>query len=165
MSQAIHSYSNYLPSNLVKKIYDIACLGFNSKKRYHILNQLVKLNTTNLNIKNIKGFGQIRDDILFKCKILVNVHYADNYKIFEEIRCNRCTFNKMIVISEDSLYTDDYILKDHVIFVPYDKIAETVIDVANNYEKYYEKLFKNFDITKYEKIYKNKIDIFNKSIN
>ena len=58
----------------------------------------------------------------------------------ESIRCNRCVYNKMIVISDIREDMDSYPLKNNVIFVEYDKLTDKVIEVLNNYENYYQKL-------------------------
>ena len=48
----------------------------------------------------VAGWGQERDQELFKHKILVNIGLSHDRMIFEALRCYRCLFNKMIVISE-----------------------------------------------------------------
>ena len=73
-------------------------------------------------------------------KILINIGYDPSYKIFESIRCDRCIFNKMIVISEQKENIDLYGLKDYMIFEDYNKIVDKAIEVLNNYEFYYKKL-------------------------
>lgn len=136
-----------------KKIYDIAAIGlWTDSYRLNITNQL-----SNVNI--IEGFDNARDDMLFKHKILLNVHFNEKFKIFEQIRCNRCIFNKMIVITEKSL-DNNYELKDYIIECDYDNLVSVTNDVLNNYEYYYNKIFKDFDIKKIEKMYKNNSDAF-----
>ena len=63
-----------------------------------------------------------------------------NHKIFESIRCDRCIFNRMIVISDKKENMELYNLKDYMIFEDYDKIADKAIEVLNNYDMYYKKL-------------------------
>jgi hypothetical protein len=132
------------------KTNDIAIIGdWNSAYRLNIKNNLE--NRTKINL--IEGFDNERDLILFKHKILLNVHYDESYKIFEQMRCNRCILNKMIVITEKSLDTD-FELKEYIIECDYDNLIETTIDVLKNYDYYYNKLFKDFDIEKISKKYK-----------
>lgn len=92
------------------------------------------------------NWGEERDAILFRHKILVNIHYADDYNVLEELRINRCIYNKMIVITEKSGNLDYYDLKDYIIVCDYNDIVKVAKDVLENYEYYYNKLFNNFDI-------------------
>ena len=91
-------------------------------------------------IDEISGWKKERDEKLFTYKIIVNVSYSEEYRIMETIRCNRCIYNKMIVISNKKEDQDLYSLKDYMIFEDYDKLADKVIEVFNNYEYYYKKL-------------------------
>ncbi len=113
-----------------------------SIRRHVILNQLRK---EGIPIRVISGFGKKRDEELFQYKILLNIHFDKTYKIFEEIRCNRCIYHKMIVISETSLFDDKNPLKDRYISVPYEQIISKVKDVMKNQKKYEEELFANWN--------------------
>jgi len=114
-------------------------------------------------IKNIKltlidSFYKKRDNILFKHDILINIHTSNTYNIFEELRCNRCIFNKMIVLTEESRNIENHLLNEYLIYVSkqntnslenyFDKILNKLEDIINNYNHYYSKLFNNFNIFK-----------------
>jgi hypothetical protein len=105
--------------------------------RQNIINEL---QNKGVNIDIISGWKKERDEKLFTYKILVNLCNEKDYKIFESIRCDRCIFNRMIVISDkkDDMYS--YYLKDYIIFEDYNKITDKIIDVINNYDMYYKKL-------------------------
>lgn len=130
------------------KTYNIAMIGLKSERRQYIFDEIESQNKIN----EINGFGTIRDVILMKHKILINVHYGNDYKIFEQFRCNRCILNKMIVITETSDLSE-YELKDYLIICDYDEIVEKTIEVINNYEYYYNKLFADFDVEKIKEKY------------
>ncbi len=130
--------------------------GNGSLRRHNIL-QLLRKNKIQVDI--IKGYGPHRDIQLFQYKIILNIHYNIGYKVFEEIRCNRCVFNKMIVISETSIFDEQNYLKKHMIITPYNDFVKKVEDVINNYDKYYKELFDNYneeDIKNYYNLYYNK---------
>lgn len=130
-----------------KKIYDIACIGcWTDSYRLNITNKL-----PNINI--IEGYGKERDEKLFRHKILLNIHFNERFKIFEQMRCNRCIMNKMIVITEKSLDID-FELKKYVIECEYADLVSTTQKVLENYEYYYNMLFADFDIINIEKMYK-----------
>lgn len=134
-----------------EKIYDIASIGcWDDSYRLNITNQIAGVNI-------IEGYGKERDDHLFKHKILLNVHFNKRFQIFEQIRCNRCIMNKMIVITEKSL-DNNYELKKYIIECEYDDLVSTVKTVLENYDYYYHKLFDNFDIDAIEKNYKEIAD-------
>ena len=124
-----------------EKIYDCCIIDPDTSRRLECINKIP-------NMDIITGWGRERDEKLFRYKILVNIHKHLDWKIYEEIRCSRCTFNKMIVITEKSLPDPNYPLKDHIIECDYDDIPAMVKEVLNNYEFYYNKLFGNFDIEK-----------------
>jgi len=108
------------------KKYDIACIKFKNSKstrRQKIYNDMID---AGLNVKDIEGWGKERDNILFRCKILVNVHFDENYNIFEEISCNRCIYNDMIVISENCSFSDKIKLQNKIKFCKYEDIINTI---------------------------------------
>ena len=128
--------------------------------RQNIINLLKE---KNINVDIVSGFGKNRDINLFKYKILLNIsYYPNNYKIMETLRCDRCIYNKMIIVSDIKEDIEDYYLKEHIIFTDYDNIPDKVVEIINNYEEYINKLFLNFNIEKVKcKLYnlsKNLID-------
>ena len=104
------------------------------------------LKAKNIIVDIISGYGKKRDEELFKYKILLNISFQKDFNIFESIRCDRCVYNKMIVISDKKKNNEKHHLKDYVIFEEYENIPDKVVDVINNYDYYYDKLFKNFNI-------------------
>ena len=130
------------------KTIDISTISFKSKEkclnRRNNIYSLLKNNFSNY--KDIKGWGYKRDKILFRSKILINIHYSEDYTIFEEIRCNRCIYNKVIVISEYSYNWENFPLKEHMIFTDYDNIIDKTQEVLNNYAYYYNLLFKDLKL-------------------
>ncbi len=138
----------------IPKTKDICMIfpGNGSLRRHNILHQLRK---NKIPVDVIKGYGHLRDMQLFQYKIILNVHYNIGYKIFEEIRCNRCIFNKMIVISESSAFPETNYLKNHMIIVPYNDFVKKVEDVYKNYEKYHKELFENFNENEIKNYYNN----------
>jgi len=123
------------------KIYDICIMSIGSNYRLNIVEKLKELN---VNVDIINAWGAERDEKLFKYKIIINISHNPLYKIFEQLRCNRCILNKMIVISDKKI-EEEYVFKDYVIFEEYDSIPEKVVEVFNNYEKVYSEMFKDFD--------------------
>lgn len=123
------------------KICDIAFVGCLSPKRHHILQ---KLGEAGLSILMVEGWKEVRDQNIAKCKILLNIHYDDSYNIYETMRCDRWIFANQLVISETSLKSDILDISDLVIFEKYDNLVNKVIEVINNYDKYYEEYLKKY---------------------
>ncbi len=142
---------NYNEIKNYEKTYDIACIGcWTDSYRLHITNQI-----PNINI--IEGYDSKRDEKLFRHKILLNVHFNEQFKIFEQMRCNRCIFNKMIVITEKSLDID-FELKKYIIECEYNELVSTTQKVLENYDYYYNMLFSDFNISEIKKMYKENAD-------
>jgi hypothetical protein len=132
----------------LEKTNDICIIDGLSDYRKKIVDQLRE---KNIKVDVINGWKKERDIKLFSYKIILNISYNNEYKIMEGIRCNRCVYNKMIVISDNKEDMDSYSLKNYVIFVDYDKLVDKVIEVYKNYNSYYKKLGLNtLDISKLE---------------
>ena len=134
------------------KTHDVAYIHPQSNIRKRIRRQL---KDANVPVTILKGFGQDRDEQLFRHKILINVHYSPAYNIFEEIRCNRCVFNKMIVITQASKHFDTNPLKKYMIECNLNEIVECTQKVLYNYEQVHQKLFQDFNLQEIDQMYQN----------
>lgn len=162
--------STYLPYQVnydeifnYDKIYNFAvCCSWNSRIQHIFDNVSSKYPKCN-SIGNPVKFGKDRDDILFKTKVLANIHHREfDYNILEEIRITRCILNKVIVVSEYSLEYEKYPLNKYVIFVNYDDMIDKIQDVIDNYEEYFNKIYNDFDIKQIDIVLKSYLDLFNK---
>lgn len=124
----------------IPKTKEVAFIGWLNERRY---NEISKINCI---VTHVHGIDLERDKLLFSHKILINIHFGEDYNVFEEIRCNRCIFNKMIVISEKSIHMENYRLKKYMIECSLDEIPDMVEKVLNDYDYYYTKLFLNYDL-------------------
>ena len=137
-----HIYNN-------DKIYDVCVIGEPSPKRSYVYNIL---KSRGIHIDNIIGWGNNRDELLSKYKILLNIHYDESYNVFESIRCYPLIYNKTIIISEESIKSDtNYFLDDYVIFEKYDNLVNKVIEIIEKYDEYYKKIYCNFDDSRFER--------------
>jgi hypothetical protein len=107
----------------VPKIYDVIMIGTESSRRNEIVNHLMQKKINIIFISNI--FGDDRDKIIGKAKILLNIHGEDNFKIYENIRCERWRFAGMTIISEKCI---DNVPKE-IITCKYEDIVDTIINV------------------------------------
>lgn len=118
----------------VKKEYDVCIAGTYSKRRKYIYYQLKRAGLNVLLIGGIIGyagkvhpyaymFGDERDALIGKAKVLLNIHLYKTFRIYEAIRCDRWHAAGMPVISERSYGP----ATKGVIEVDYDRIVETVL--------------------------------------
>lgn len=103
----------------VGQIYDIGFAGSPSDRRAAILDALAK---KGVSLCLIRSWGEGRDALLAKCRIILNIHYADDYKVFESARCVPWIEAGATVISEHSLDDDT-----RCINVPYDQLVAACI--------------------------------------
>lgn len=133
----------------------VCTINAKSPRRAKMLNMLRGVKVP---VKDIRGFGKARDILLFKHKILVNIHFRPDYNIMEQIRINRCILNKMIVISEPSEDYANLPLSKYMIICPYNDIPKKVQYVLKNYKKVHQELFKGFKVKEYEKYAEKKLN-------
>jgi hypothetical protein len=155
---------NYNEILNISKNKDICLIGTIDNIPFNRQNIINILKKKNINVDIISGFGKERDLKIFKYKIILNIGYynSNNCKVMETFRCDRCVYNKMIVISDMKDDIENYYLKDYVIFTDYNNIPDKVIEVINNYDEYYNKLFSNFN---FKEIEDNLFDISKNIIN
>jgi len=135
---------NYAEISNIEKTQGIAVTGcWKSPRRSHTLSLLA---LSGVPATLVDGFGWMTRDIqLFRCRILLNVHYTPEYRVFEQFRCNRCILNQMIVISETSEDVD-FELRPYMIECPYEDLAKVAKMVLENYEEVHKRLFATFDL-------------------
>lgn len=116
-----------------RPINDVCFIGSMSPRRQKLLE---KLTQNNIKCTIIRGVGDVRDQQLNQYKILVNIHYREDYHVFESIRCNPCIYRGLIIISEKSKIDKKQPVNRCVIMESYANIPKKIKYVLNNYEKY-----------------------------
>ena len=130
----------------INKLNEIVMIESNTAIRTEYLIFVKTLNIIPIN--TVSGWKEERDNKLFQCKILLNVHYSNDFRIFESIRCDRCIFNKMIILSEksdESSVPDD--IKKYVIeFNNKEELKDKLNNIQINFNNYYNSIFNNFNL-------------------
>jgi hypothetical protein len=85
---------------------------------------------------NILGWGAARDELLKRCKVIINVHHFECFNIFEQIRCDRLVFAKKIIVSDKSMFIENYDLLGNVLWEDYDNIIPRTKEVLENFDMY-----------------------------
>lgn len=105
------------------QLFDIGFCGSLNDRRRAILDRIAQ---TGVSICITTQWGEGRDRMLAACKTILNIHYADDYQVFESARCEPWLALGIPVISEHSRDNDP-----RCINVAYDQLVETIKDYVN----------------------------------
>ena len=135
-TDGIFGGSNVNSNKTIPVVYTGTVTGHRNEK-LHMLKQ------KGLNVIAANGFGKERDEQCVKSDVLLNLHAAKHYTIFEVLRCYRCIFNKMIIVSEDIShheFLDD--IDKYVIFCKDDQeLSKKLKNVLENVQAYKDKIY------------------------
>jgi len=99
------------------------------------------LQKTDYKILNIMGWVKDRDEQINKCKLILNIHNFEFFKIFEHVRCDRLIFSNKLIVSELSLEAKTLDIYNNVIWVEYDNIIPSLKQILDNYDYYMQKTY------------------------
>jgi hypothetical protein len=100
-------------------VYDVGFCGILNKRRLDIINELKKRGKRVRAIQNM--YSRARDSELMKCKMFLNIHFTEDYKVWESVRCEPLLHVGAPVVSENSLDNDS-----RCINVPYEDLVDAV---------------------------------------
>lgn len=92
----------------------------------------------NLRLINILGWGNERDTLIKKCKVIVNVHHFECYNIHESIRCDRLIFANKIIVSDTSIHMNLLDMRDFIYTVSFDNIINTAQTAVTAFDSFME---------------------------
>lgn len=106
--------------------FDLAFCGNISPRRQDILDGLTERGVTINIISNSTKmkWGIERDREIARCRALLNIHFAEDYVIFESVRCDPWLSLGMPVITESSLDDDSRC----AVIAPYGELVERTIE-------------------------------------
>lgn len=123
--------------NVPEKIFDFVFIGSCNERRNFIIEKIKKKGFSVLILNNNFDFNNKYEEIL-KAKCLINIHYNEDYKVFEFARCTIPCFNNMIIVSEncDGLEYEknnpvNKLIIDRINFSKYEDLVETAIMSLN----------------------------------
>ena len=152
-------YFNYFNINMCEKNIDVFSIT-NNTYRQNIFNQiLLNKKYQKSCLENIYGYD--RDNIFNKTKIYINIHCSDEHLTMELIRITNLIMRKVIVVTQKSVNTDILFFKEHIIiFNDINDLNYIINDILENYNCYYNTLFKNFEkkIDDYNNYIKTNLD-------
>jgi hypothetical protein len=130
-------------------------INTNEPRRQKLLENIKLANIDHKNINNCFGNDELKN-LYLSTKILINIHQTNDHHTFEELRVLPALLTGVIVISEVSPVNKLIPYNDLIIWTSYNNIIETINKVNNNYDYYYNKIFKSKDIL--SNLHKNNIE-------
>jgi hypothetical protein len=106
----------------------------NTYRRTKIWNDL---QNTKWKCINILGWGKERDELIKRCKVIINVHHFEAFNIFEHIRCDRMIWAKKIIVSDNSLGMDKLDITKYIFCEEFDDIIPRSEEVLQKFTEYY----------------------------
>lgn len=80
-----------------EKQFDFAVIGTPSAHRIKLINIICK---RGFKVCYVQGWNEFRDNQVGKCRALLNLHFNEQYSVYEPIRCERWRFAGMPIYSE-----------------------------------------------------------------
>ena len=117
----------------------------NTYRRTKMWNDLQK---TQWKCINILGWGKERDELIKRCKVIINIHHFEVFNIFEHIRCDRMIWAKKIIVSDNSLGMDKLDITKYIFCEEFDNIIPMVEKVLQNFTEYYRDSMKAISMDK-----------------
>jgi hypothetical protein len=115
-------------------------------RRKNILTQFKELNINNHEINDCFSHECLLKTYE-KTKIMVNVHQTDHHHTFEELRVLPALLNGVIIISENVPIKEKIPYNEFVVWCDYNEISRKTLEVINNYELYFNRIFTNSKLT------------------
>jgi hypothetical protein len=104
-------------------------------------------------------YGEIRDKYFAESKIYINIHCSNEHKTMELIRIANLIMNKVIVISEKSVFEELLFLKKYIIICnDLNNLNKFISDILTNYNDIYNKIYYNFDYNEYKNYIKENVN-------
>ena len=123
---------NWLPvSSKAEKKYDVSFVGGLSERRSRLLKSLEESYKVWI---LPSAFGEQRQKMLAESKILINIHFSDDYRVLETMRCTEAALAGVLVLSEAGAHENLTVIEELFFFSPYARLAASVEFILTNYE-------------------------------
>lgn len=161
-----NSYKSFLFSpfydfyniNINNKYIDVLSITNNSYRENFFNDIYIDNIYLKKNVDNIYGFN--RNTLFDNAKIYVNIHSSNEHQTMEMIRITNLIMRKVIVISQTSIFSDDLYFNKYIIMCDTtNDFSIKISEILNNYEKFFDEIYNDFDYNDYHKYVKNSMDI------
>lgn len=128
-----------------KKDRNINCITSFSNiyepRRKNLLDNIQNRNINSVNVTNCFSGSDIHK-LYSNTKMMLNIRQTDHHHTFEELRVLPALLNGVIVISEDVPLRDKIPYNEFIVWTDYNSIIDVMKDVEDNYDYYWDKIFK-----------------------
>jgi hypothetical protein len=119
-------------------------INTNEPRRSLFLQNIKSSNLNHLNVNNIFDKDSLQK-LYLETKILINIHQTEHHHTFEELRVLPAILSGVIVISEDSPLKEHIPYNEFIVWTSFDNIINKYKEITENYDYYYNHIFKNID--------------------
>jgi len=112
------------------KRHDVAFVGTRSARRTSVIE---RLRQRRLDVVVIEKFGVERNALIAASRFLVNVHFSEEYRVLESLRCVLAASLGTDVLSETSVPQPLHGLENTFAFAAYDDLVELVVERVRTY--------------------------------
>lgn len=113
------------------KNYDVAFIGGHSERRMRMLSRIGSVYRVHV---LPSAFKKIRQRMFAESKILINIHFTEQYRVLETMRCTEAILADTLVLSETSVHQNLTVIEQLIFFEPYDKLFQGVEFLLENFE-------------------------------
>ena len=104
-------------------------------------------------------YGDIRDKYFSESKIYVNIHCSTEHKTMELIRIVNLIMNKVIIISEKSIFDNLLFINKYILVCNNMKdLNKNINDILTNYNYLFNKIYGDFNKEEYYQFIKENVD-------
>jgi hypothetical protein len=156
---SVYLFSPFFENNIIDiKKKNIDLLSINNNEYRNNIIKTIKIDKKFNFLLLDNCYGSSRDDYFDKTKIYLNIHCSDNHLTMELIRIVNLIMRKVIIISQPTIYKELLFFNKYIIICNDQKNFKLYIEeILNNYDKYYNKIYGNFNENEYILYIKNNL--------
>ncbi len=125
--------------------YDVVFVGEMTPRRADLIRDLQARGIKTAQVTCT--FGDACDALVAEAKILLNIQFKKDSKIYPHIRCDRWIFAGKLIVSEECLDWDQLDIHHNVIFAPYEQLVDKIEEVLAAFE-HFQREYTNNDLNK-----------------
>ncbi len=125
--------------------YDVAFVGDANERRGNVLRALEARGIKIIHLTNT--YGDARDELIGKAKILLNVQWSKAHAIYPHQRCDRWMFAGKLIVSNECLDQDQLDVHANVVFAPHDRLVDKVEEMLADFDRFQHE-YTNNDLEK-----------------
>jgi len=117
---------------LPAKKYDVSFVGAHSERRMKVLQKLEGRYRVHILPSTFRKDRQL---MLAESKILINIHFSEDYRVLETMRCTEAVLAGALVLSETGIQQNLTVVEELFFFAQYGKLVESVDFLVENFDR------------------------------